>query len=116
MQQEEKQRVLGKARSAAQPHKPANDDSADLVRPANRSLSVNTDDWARLIHLCADPRFRVAFSSAFQPLDRQQLDRRGCDRDDPWSGIADGFNDYQSVTYKNETRVDCGSRDRKRVV
>ena len=81
--------------------------SSSCATNTNKIPPWNIDDWARLIHLYADPKFSSFFSRIATPKTREALDDRNnhMTHSDPWEDISLGFNDYDNNVYANKTYV-----------
>lgn len=74
------------------------------VHENERVQMTTKDDLARILHMRRDPQLTVLWTSAFTPLDRLQLDAKSSGEeafDDPWSLLAEAFNDYERNHYDN---------------
>lgn len=65
-----------------------------------RSENTNKHDRARLLHLYKDPRAQMAWTGAYNPLSRKDLDSPAR-TSQYFDTLASMFNDYKSYTYQN---------------
>lgn len=77
-----------------------------------RAPHTTANDWCRLVHIAGDPALLGAFSTAYRPLTRPELDTPLEDRHSGWGAIANAFNDIEGFAYQNPTKVITGDRIR----
>lgn len=72
------------------------------VELENERKQWNVDDWARLIHIWADPNNASVVTKTTEPLTRTELDQRHTHYS-PWEQLANNMNDMDMFKYHNVT-------------